>query len=879
MNVDPSLADGRPLDQLPPETSPSGNSRLVAELEQSAIGPEHLARLRYRWVSREEAHQLTGYKLTGWAVPYLDPCGTPYPSPAPSGEFWRLKPDPGQLKPKDGEKPPKYLTTKDAGNRPYLSPLVDWQRRLMGDKPIDITEGEKCADSANAHGHPTIGLAGVYGWKDKRNGESQPISELLEMNWKHRTVRIVFDSDVSINRHVQTAIQSLALIIADLKGKNDSAQPEAVLLPFELNGEKNGVDDLIARHGAEAYNALLRITQQLVRWGKCEGKDVPIGCLRLEPAESHHKAVMAWVVMKDDFAVRTGMGVYRWDGTHWRLQTGKDAEALGPHVHHWMDHQGWHHRGTSTMSAVLGELAHRLRRENATWDPPHLLGFANGTLNTNTNTFSPGHCRDDLLTFCLPYDYEPFAECPRWLAFLEETFQGDQQLIRLARAAIRWSVMPKDTTKPFPYEVLLDVIGRKATGKGTFSEVLNALVGRTHGAAILKPEGIANANTRHGLIGKRIAFDPDCGGHVRDPGTFNSIISNEPVEVKALYRDVFSARLGVVVWRFFNDTPGASGGGVEGLGRRIITFQFKVKPARRDPSLKAALIAEVAGIFMWVWAMDPKEMGEALMGAGSIASIMAASLDGALERQPILRFLLEQFSGGHTGILAARLYQQWTAWCEAEGHAKCSNTTFAKELKKLDGITSTHTNGGNVYRIPSITLSLLADHLGLSSDVPPEGVTNSPEDDVKGLTIHCEGLAESTLHPETPALEGVSSMVKGMKGLETKEGFSQKMVSRNGMEKDLGQNPSDPSPSCDERSLTLHSSLHQPFTAPPNPSPPPHFRGLSIDVQDEKTSTWEPGWRQIGTGKGSVNVLCSDPAGHSRQVRKDRIRPAMGVAS
>ena len=790
-----------------------------------------------------------------------------------------MKPDPGQLNPKDGEKPPKYLTTKDAGNRPYLSPLVDWQRRLRGHQAIDFTEGEKGADAANAHGHPTIGLTGVWGWKDKRNGESQPIPELLEMNWKHRPVRIVFDSDVSINRDVQTAAQSLGLIIAGLKRKNDSDQPQAVLLPFELNGAKNGVDDLIARHGAEAYNALLRIPQLLVRWGKREGKDVPIPCLRLEPAESHHKAVMAWAVMKDDFAVRTGMGVYHWEGTHWRPQTGKDAEALGPHVHHWMDHQGWHKRGTSTMSAVLGELAHRLRRDHATWDPPHLLGFANGTLNTNTNAFTHGHRRDDLLTFCLPYDYEPLAECPRWRAFLEETFQGDEQLIRLARAAIRWSVMPKDTIKPFPFEVLFDVIGRKGTGKCTFSEVLNALVGGTHGAAILKPEGIANANTRHGLIGKRIAYDPDCGGHVRDPGTFNSIISNEPVEVKALYRDVFSARLGVVVWRFFNDTPGASGGGVEGLGRRTVTFQFKVRPARRDPGLKAALFAEAAGIFMWAWALDPTEMGKTLLGAGSISSIREASLDGALERQPLLRFLLEMFSAGHQGILASIIYRQWTEWCDAEGHAKSSSTTFGRELKKLEGVNASHTSAGNSYQIPPITRELLAEHLGLSAGAPTEVETNPPEVAVKGLTLHGEGLTESTLHPETAALEGVSSMVKGLKGLETKEEFSQKMVSGNGLEKDLGQNPSHPSPSCDEGSLTLHSSLHQHSTAPPDPSPPPHCRGLSIEVQDDKTSVWEPGWRQIGTGKGSISVLCSDPDGQSRQVRKDRIRPAMGVAA
>ncbi|WP_216901142.1 DUF3854 domain-containing protein [Synechococcus sp. CCY 9618] len=855
-----------------PAYVPPGVPELVAELEQSSIGPEHQALLRYRRVNCDEACTLTGYRITGWAVPYLDPDGRPYQSPAPGGHFWRLKPDPGQLEPKDGDKPPKYLTTKGAGNRPYFSPLIDWSQQLRGDKAIDITEGEKSADSANAHGHPTIGLTGVWGWKDQRYGESQPIPELVTFDWKNRPIRIVFDSDMVQNRQVQVAAQELGLFVAGRKGPQDPEPPSFVLLPCELDGKKNGVDDLIARHGIGAYDALLRIAQPLVKWGKSKGSNVVGGCLRTEPAETHHKAVMAWCVMKDNFAVRTGIGVYRWSRTHWLPLPGKDGDALGPHVHHWMDHQDWHKRGSSTMSAVLGELGHRLRCDGSAWDPPHLLAFANGTLDTITNTFTPNHRREDLLTFCLPYDYQLGAICPKWLAFLDQTFEGDPQLIRLARAAIRWSLMPKDTTRPFPFEVLFDVIGRKGTGKGTFSEVLNALVGGNHGAAILKPEGIANANTRHGLIGKRIAYDPDCGGHVRDPGTFNSIISNEPVEVKALYRDVFSARLGVVCWRFFNDTPTASGGGVEGLGRRIITFRFDVKPARRDPGLKAALIAEAAGIFQWAWEMDPQGMGEALMGAGSIASIRAASLDGALERQPILRFLLEQFPGGRDGILGANLYKQWTAWCEAEGHAKSSNTTFAKDLKKLEGVTMSHTKSGNVYRIPPIDRRLLAEHLGLSSDTPQEDATSPPENDVKGLTLHREGYNEPTLHPETTAQERVSGEVKGMKGLEAKDFYSEGEELGNLTGKGLGENLSHPSLASIEGAFTLHSAHHLPFTALPHPSPPQQRQSQPIEVLDEKTGSWQTGWRQIGRGKGSASVLCSDPAGKSRQVRKKLIR-------
>ena len=43
--------------------------------------------------------------------------------------------------------PPKYLTRRGAGNRVYFSPLLK-PAVLDSSKPLMVTEGEKCADSA-----------------------------------------------------------------------------------------------------------------------------------------------------------------------------------------------------------------------------------------------------------------------------------------------------------------------------------------------------------------------------------------------------------------------------------------------------------------------------------------------------------------------------------------------------------------------------------------------------------------------------------------------------------------------------------------------------------------------------------------------------------
>ncbi len=54
---------------------------------------------------------------------------------------------------------------------------------------------------------------------------------------------------------------------------------------------------------------------------------------------------------------------------------------------------------------------------------------------------------------------------------------------------------------------------------------------------------------------------------MKDPGIFNSLVTNETVEVHVFYKDRFAIRLGVVNWRFYNDPPTASGGGLEGMVR------------------------------------------------------------------------------------------------------------------------------------------------------------------------------------------------------------------------------------------------------------------------------------------------------------------------
>ena len=683
---------------------------LTEELLASGLPVSVHHRLQYRQVSADEALELTGHKHAGWVVPMNGPDGKPYQW-GDGKTFYRLKPA-TPVPTKDG-KTAKYLTAGEAGCRPYLSPLLP-KAALKPGKDLDHTEGEKKADCANHHGYPTIGLSGVDSWRDRRNGTSQPLPEFDALNLRKRTHRIAFDSDIVHKVEVQGAMAAFSKHLAE----KHAGRVLVTFIPPELDGAKNGVDDFIVRHGADAYGVLRDLARPATEIDK-EGQHQFIWTV--EPKESHDKALIAWTVFKDDYAKRPGVGLYRWNSRHWqRCQDRTDAAALLTPLHLWMDHCGWVKRSTGVINSITSELLARLTADSP-WDSAELIAFSNGTLNWRTGQFTPGHRREDFLTFCLPYAFDPQAKCPNFHRFLNEACAGDAGLINLVRGGFHWSISPKDVSQAFPTERAFDVTGRKGRGKGTLSEALTALVGGDHGRGLIKSTTFTNPNSLAGLIGKRVAMDPDSDGRISSAGTFNAVVSNEPVEVKLLYKDTHPQRLGVVVWRFFNDSPGASGGGVEGMGRRIITIPFDVEPSQRDPLLKQKIVAEAAGIFAWVYAMNTDEMTAALANSGTVESSAAASVEHALERDPVVRFLLETYPDGIDRIQGKDLFKQWCSWCAEERHETGSNTRFGWLIKKVkvggrdgaQGVSCRVLKGRRTYSITPMKDFSLAAYFGV----------------------------------------------------------------------------------------------------------------------------------------------------------------------
>jgi hypothetical protein len=232
----------------------------VSNGETNPLRPEHLRDLRGSGLTDDTIGAAHLYSLTdpaeigrllNWKAPAsrLGPCLCfPYLdlNGQPNG-YAAVKPDRPQ--PQKNGKPRKYELPVGGGNRLYIAPGVGLILEEPS-APLVLTEGVKKALKATQEGLPTVGLSGVWNWKEK--GAERLIADLRAIPWHGRRAYVVFDSDAALNRSVGLAEQRLVAVL-----KEEGANVRVVRLPGRPDGKKVGLDDYLLRHTADDLRRLL----------------------------------------------------------------------------------------------------------------------------------------------------------------------------------------------------------------------------------------------------------------------------------------------------------------------------------------------------------------------------------------------------------------------------------------------------------------------------------------------------------------------------------------------------------------------------------------------------------------------------------------------
>ncbi|NOT01778.1 MAG: DUF3854 domain-containing protein [Phycisphaerales bacterium] len=623
-------------------------------------------------------------ELLGWRAKRVDwGRGLAFPYRKPDGsdtEYVRVKLD----FPRHDERgtPIKYESPRGKQNRAYFPP--GFANAFARGGPILITEGEKKTLAAAQAGFCCVGLVGVWSFQQKRLrddrgrtfGVRQLLSELVALDWKGRVVVIVFDSDVVDRPDLQLAEFRLSQLLADR-----GAEVKVARLP-RLGDGKTGLDDFLVHHGDAGAAELTRLIESAA-----------------EPALPNISGPMdvAKILVDETLTGATGLTLRYWREDYWRF-TGRcyvqsSTDEFHARVLMWLDKRGFAAKPRHAADVVKCLAA--LCLVPFEWDMPCWLdgeehgegwvSFANGLFRIDdpANIRSMPHTARYFSPWAMEYAFDPGAECPTWIAFLDEVVDADPERIDLLQ---RWFGLLLSSNTSFQRFLLL--IGPPRAGKGTVVRTIVAMIGKANCAS----PSLSSLATRFGLaslLSKTVAVMPDAhiGKHadaIRVAEVLKSIVGEDPQDIDRKYREPLnSVRLPT---RFavscnelahFNDPSGA-------LAARMSAVPFfNSYLGREDRTLERRLQAGLPGIVNWSIVGYARLCAEGRLNVPTksqsihdnfkrLASPIAAFAEDCLELHPT-------FSEPTTDVYAA-----WVGWCRVHGHVPGSDARMGERLRAVN---------------------------------------------------------------------------------------------------------------------------------------------------------------------------------------------------
>lgn len=311
---------------------------------------------------------------------------------------------------------------------------------------------------------------------------------------------------------------------------------------------------------------------------------------------------------------------------------------------------------------------------------PFLLNCLNGTLDLRSGKLRP-HRREDYLTKLVPFDYDPVATCPLWLAFLERVVP-DAEVRAFLQRAVGYSL-----TADVSAQVFFFFYGLGANGKSTFLVVMQKMLGPDF-AIQAAPELLLSRKERGhptdqaDLFRVRVAVCTEIGaGRLLDEVMVKQLTGGDLIRARRMREDFWQFSPTHKIWIAANHKPGVRGTD-EAIWRRIhlIPFTVTIPEAERDPTLVDKLTAEIPGILAWAvqgclqWRTKGLQPPEAVKLATKAYQEEMDVVGGFFDECCIRR------KGASTP--ASALFKAYVAWVTANGEEPITQKAFGQRLSE-----------------------------------------------------------------------------------------------------------------------------------------------------------------------------------------------------
>ena len=301
--------------------------------------------------------------------------------------------------------------------------------------------------------------------------------------------------------------------------------------------------------------------------------------------------------------------------------------------------------------------------------------------------------------------------CPRWLEFLGQIFDGDDEMAGFVQRAAGYTLVGEQIE-----HVLMILYGGGRNGKGKFTETIRDVIGPDYAMSaptdllLAKREGgIPNDLAR--LRGVRLVSTSESGeGRRLDEAKVKAMTGADTLTARFMRGEWFDFRPVFTVWFATNSRP-AIRGTDDGIWSRLRLVPFNVRfylpdepmpeglPEERiaDLNLSAKLTAEGSGILNWLvaGALEWQRRGT----LDTPATVRDAT-EAYRESEDLFgTFLLERCTDDQDGHEAAgALYGAYVQWCDGSGERPMSQIAMGKRLEERNYEKKMLGTGSNRYR-------------------------------------------------------------------------------------------------------------------------------------------------------------------------------------
>ncbi|MGE6615763.1 phage/plasmid primase, P4 family [Bacillus mycoides] len=386
------------------------------------------------------------------------------------------------------------------------------------------------------------------------------------------------------------------------------------------------------------------------------------------------------------------IGWFIWDGKRWRIDNKKEIERITAKVLRGLNKSEdesetkWARmceRRNIRMNSIK-DLMPLVPGEREEFDKyKYLFNVENGIVDLKTGKLQQ-HDRELGLTKITNVAFDENAKCPTWLAFLDQIFLGDQDLVEYMQRLIGYSL-----TGDISEQIMMFLVGGGSNGKSTFINTIKDLIGeygkQAKSDTFIKKKDTGANNDIARLVGARFvsAIESEEGEKLSE-SFVKQITGGEPVLARFLRQEYFEFVPEFKVFFTTNHKP-VIGGLDEGIWRRVklIPFNLNLPSHKRDKRLPEKLSLEMPGILNWAiegcmkWQQgrlkEPKIVAEATGQYKEDMDILAPFLDEVC--------YVDDRENESITIEAKELYNVYERWCFNSGERALGNRSFYRMLE------------------------------------------------------------------------------------------------------------------------------------------------------------------------------------------------------